>query len=35
LDGTPADPPSFKTAVLRWQPGNPIPLELRPLVMAA
>ena len=26
LDGTPADPPSFKTTVLVWQPGDTIPL---------
>jgi Sigma-70, region 4 len=24
LDGTPADPPSFKATVLVWQPGDPI-----------
>jgi hypothetical protein len=26
LDGTPADPPSFKTSVLVWKPGDTIPL---------
>jgi hypothetical protein len=26
LDGTPADPPSFKTSVLVWNPGDRIPL---------
>jgi hypothetical protein len=26
LDGTPAEPPSFKTTVLVWQPGDTIPL---------
>jgi hypothetical protein len=26
LDGTPADPPSFKTTVLVWNPGDTIPL---------
>jgi hypothetical protein len=25
-DGTPADPPTFKTAVSSWQPGDTIPL---------
>jgi hypothetical protein len=25
-DGTPADPPSFKTSVLVWNPGDTIPL---------
>jgi hypothetical protein len=25
-DGTPADPPTFKTAVPTWRPGNIIPL---------
>jgi hypothetical protein len=25
LDGTPADPPSFETTALRWQPGDTIP----------
>jgi hypothetical protein len=25
LDGTPADPPSFKTTVLAWNPGDTIP----------
>jgi hypothetical protein len=27
LDGTPADPPSFKTSVLVWNPGDTIPLS--------
>jgi hypothetical protein len=31
LDGTPADPPSFKTTVLVWQPGDRIPLGSRTL----
>jgi hypothetical protein len=26
LDGTPADPPSFKPTVLVWQPGDTIPI---------
>jgi hypothetical protein len=26
LDGTPADPPSFKTTELRWKPGDTIPI---------
>jgi hypothetical protein len=26
LDGTPADPPAFKTTVLSWSPGDTIPL---------
>jgi hypothetical protein len=25
-DGTPADPPTFKTAVPNWNPGDTIPL---------
>ena len=25
-DGTPADPPSFKTSVPTWRPGDTIPL---------
>jgi hypothetical protein len=25
-DGTPADPPTFSTAVPNWSPGNTIPL---------
>jgi hypothetical protein len=25
-DGTPADPPTFRTAVPNWQPGDEIPL---------
>ncbi len=31
LDGTPAEPPSFKTTVLSWQPGDTIPLGGRTL----
>jgi hypothetical protein len=31
LDGTPADPPSFKTTVLAWSPGDTIPLRSRTL----
>jgi hypothetical protein len=31
LDGTPADPPSFKTTVLSWTPGDTIPLGSRTL----
>jgi hypothetical protein len=27
LDGTPADPPSFKTTVLAWKPGDTIRSE--------
>jgi hypothetical protein len=27
LDRTPADPPSFKTAILVWNPGGQIPLS--------
>ena len=27
LDGTPAYPPSFKTTVLVWKPGDTIPLS--------
>jgi hypothetical protein len=26
MDGTPADPPSFKTTVLVWNPGDRIPM---------
>jgi hypothetical protein len=29
LDGTPADPPSFKTTILNWQPGDRIPLDAK------
>jgi hypothetical protein len=25
-DGTPADPPTFKTAATNWRPGDTIPL---------
>jgi hypothetical protein len=27
LDGTPADPPSLKTTVFAWNPGDTIPLS--------
>jgi hypothetical protein len=27
LDGAPADPPSFGTTVLAWNPGDTIPLS--------
>jgi hypothetical protein len=27
LDGTPADPPSFKTTVLAWSPGDRTPIS--------
>jgi hypothetical protein len=27
LDGTPADPPSFKTTVLAWSPGRQDPIS--------
>jgi hypothetical protein len=30
-DGTPADPPTLKTAVPNWRPGNAIPLGGRTL----
>jgi hypothetical protein len=30
-DGSPADPPTFKTTVLVWQPGDPIHLGRRTL----
>jgi hypothetical protein len=26
-DGTPADPPAYKTAVPNWKPGDTIPLR--------
>jgi hypothetical protein len=29
-DGTAADPPSFRTAVPNWRPGDTIPLGNRP-----
>jgi hypothetical protein len=29
LDGTPADPPTFKTTILRWESGDTIPLDAR------
>jgi hypothetical protein len=28
-DGTPAEPPSFKTTVLVWNPGDTIPLDAK------
>jgi hypothetical protein len=31
LDGTPAEPPTFKTTVLAWSPGDQIPLGSRTL----
>jgi hypothetical protein len=27
LDGTPAEPPSIKTTILSWRPGDTIPLN--------
>jgi hypothetical protein len=30
-DGTPADPPTLKTAVPDWRPGDTVPLEGRTL----
>jgi hypothetical protein len=27
LDGTPAEPPSYRTTVSRWSPGDRIPLR--------
>jgi hypothetical protein len=30
-DGTPADPPTFATAVPNWRPGHTIPLGRRSL----
>lgn len=32
-DGTPADPPTFRTAVPNWRPGDVIPLPHRSLRM--
>jgi hypothetical protein len=29
LDGAPADPPSSKTTILRWQAGDTIPLDAK------
>jgi len=29
LDGVPAEPASFKTAILSWQPGDRIPLDAK------
>jgi hypothetical protein len=34
-DGTPADPPSFRTAVPTWRPGDTIPLGGRTLRVVA
>jgi hypothetical protein len=34
-DGTPADPPTFKTAVPNWQAGDTIPLGRRTLRVVA
>ena len=31
MDGTPADPPSFKTTVLVWGPGRPDPAGAKTL----
>jgi hypothetical protein len=31
VDGTPADPPSFKTVAPSWRPGDTIPLGRRTL----
>ena len=31
VDGTPADPPSFKTVDASWRPGDTIPLGRRTL----
>ena len=31
VDGTPADPPTFKTLVSNWRPGDSIPLPKRSL----
>jgi hypothetical protein len=30
-DGTPADPPTFRTSVLNWRPDDTIPLGARTL----
>jgi hypothetical protein len=29
LDGRPAEPASFKTTILSWQPGDRIPLDAK------
>lgn len=29
LDGTPAEPPSIETTILRWEPGDKIPLDAK------
>jgi hypothetical protein len=29
LDGTPAEPASFETTILSWQPGDRIPLDAK------
>jgi hypothetical protein len=34
-DGTPADPPTFKTAVPNWRPGDTIPLGRKTLRVVA
>ena len=34
-DGTPADPPTFRTAVPNWRPGDVIPLPHRSLRVVA
>jgi hypothetical protein len=34
-DGTPADPPSFRTAVPTWRPGDTIPLGRKTLRVVA
>jgi hypothetical protein len=33
LDGTPADPPSFRTSVMVWRPGDVSPLGGRSLLV--
>jgi hypothetical protein len=34
-DGTPANPPTFRTSVLNWRPGDMIPLGARTLRVVA
>ena len=29
-DGTPADPPTYRTGVYAWRPGDTIPAKVRP-----
>ncbi len=29
LDGTPAEPPSIETTILRWEPGDKIPVDAK------